>query len=105
MEVIAQSFIIEVRVAEFRNDISIKVALSFLALYLIVNISSEHGVMITKMNFDTVGLQKIFHFVGPQCLSKYFLQVMRFQVAKSDPHFLIISDFFNDLSSSTSLFL
>ena len=48
------------------------------------------------------GLHKIFNFLGPQCLSKYFLQVMRF-LAKVT--FLsTISDFLDLLFSSASSF-
>ena len=73
----------------------------------IINIS----ILITILNINHAlessvifqsGLHKIFNFLGPQCLSKYFLQVMRF-LAKVT--FLsIISDFLDHLFSSASSF-
>ena len=51
---------------------------------------------------STPGLHKIFNFLGPQCLSKYFLQVMRFFAKVT--FLLIISDFLDRLFPSGSSF-
>ena len=40
-------------------------------------------------------LHKIFNFLGPQCLSKYFLQVMARDSLQKVTFLFIISDFLN----------
>ena len=80
-----------------------------IALEIVPKIASVHRLLVLShlvsalhLPMSNSGLHKIFNFLGPQCLSKYFLQVMRF-LAKVT--FLsIISDFLDRLFSSASSF-
>ena len=67
-----------------------------------VSIVLLNSIAETFASEEWAGLHKIFNFLGPQCLLKYFLQVMKF-LAKVT--FLsIISDFLGRLFSSASSF-